>query len=71
MKRKKVESSNIASVGYDWETMTLEVEFTNDDVYQYTPVTEQAYKDMMNAESVGGYFYKNIRNNSAIETVKQ
>lgn len=68
MKRTAVESSNIASVGH--EDNTLEVEFNNGSVYQYTPVTKEAYKEMMNAESIGSWFYKNIRNNDMIEATK-
>jgi len=38
MKRQAVESSNLASVGYDVENEILEVEFKHGRVYQYFDV---------------------------------
>ncbi|MBA7540511.1 hypothetical protein ES705_32810 [subsurface metagenome] len=35
MKRKQVESSNLASVGYDADKKILEIEFNHGGVYQY------------------------------------
>ena len=67
MKRQPVESSNILSIGYDPKKMLLEVEFGNGAVYQYHPITEQAYKELMNADSIGSWFFKNIKNNKDIK----
>ena len=36
MERKKVSSSKIRTVGYDARTQTLEVEFNNGSVMQYS-----------------------------------
>lgn len=64
MNRTPVISSNIASVGYDPTTMTLEVEFKNgSSPYQYFDVPEPVYQEMMGAASVGTFFNQNIRNN--------
>jgi hypothetical protein len=68
MERKGVISSNISSIGYDPQSMTLEVQFYDQKIYQYTPVTQEAYNNLMAAESVGSYFAKNIRNNKDIKT---
>ncbi len=68
LERKEVKSSNITSIGYDPKGKRLEVEFWNGKLYRYHPVTEEAYKQMMNAESIGSWFYKNIRNNENINT---
>ena len=38
MNRISMRSSNIVSVGYDSESETLEIEFSNG-VYQYSPLT--------------------------------
>ena len=62
MKRQTVESSNLASIGYDPENEILEVEFNHGGVYQYFDVPQDVYKDLMNAESHGKYFSANIRN---------
>ncbi len=61
MNRTPVTSSNVASVGYDPNTMTLEVEFRNGSVYQYFDVPETVYQDLMSASSVGTYLNQNIK----------
>lgn len=67
MERKKIVSSNINSIGYDEDTKTLEVEFFNQKVYQYSPITQEGYSLLMNAESIGSFFAKNIKNNKDIQ----
>ena len=72
MNRKPVESSRIASVGYDPKKKILEVEFAKGgQIYHYSPITEEAYIQMMKAESVGKWFQKNIIDATNILTVKQ
>jgi hypothetical protein len=61
MKRQDVDSSMLATVGYDAKTKTLEVEFNHGGVYQYFDVSKKVYEELINAESVGSYFYHNIR----------
>ncbi|RIX76312.1 KTSC domain-containing protein [Acidovorax cavernicola] len=61
MERQAVTSSNVASVGYDGETLTLEIEFNNGTVYQYFDVTEQIYNELISAGSVGAYLAANIK----------
>lgn len=68
MPRTPVESSNIKSIGFDKNT--LQVEFTNGAVYNYTPITEDCYKELMSAESKGEYFYQNIRKNENVTLTK-
>jgi hypothetical protein len=62
MKRQQVESSNLASVGYDAANEILEVEFNHGGVYQYFDVPESEYISLMSASSHGSYFSANIRN---------
>ncbi len=62
MKRQAVESSNLASVGYDAENEILEVEFIHGGIYQYFDVPENVFEELMNADSHGVYFSANIRN---------
>lgn len=61
MNRAPITSSSVASVGYDPNTMTLEVEFGDGSVYQYFDVPETVYQDLMSATSVGTYLNQNIR----------
>lgn len=70
MKLIPVESSNIKSVGYSVETMTLFIEFHNGDMYSYTPVSQPGWIQFMKAESKGKFFIANIRNNPLIAATK-
>jgi len=56
MDRTRVSSSNLASVGYDAQTQTLEIEFLNGGIYQYYSVPENRYTGLMSASSKGEYF---------------
>ena len=61
MKRQSVESSNLASIGYDAENEILEIEFNHGGVYQYFDVPKNVYEELMNADSQGQYFDRNIK----------
>ena len=63
MKRTVVQSSNLLSVGYDEKTLTLEVEFGDSSIYQYTRIPKQVYVELMSAEKKGVYFCRYIRDN--------
>jgi len=62
MNRIPVDSSNIADVGYDDDTMTLEVGFRNGTVYQYFDVPQTVYQEFMGADSKGIFLNANIKN---------
>jgi hypothetical protein len=51
MNRRPVTSSNVASIG--WDDETLEVEFVSGHVYQYHDVPESEYTAMLGADSIG------------------
>jgi len=61
MRRKPVDSSAIASLGYDPARETLEVEFRSGNVYRFFDVPEEVYKDLLAARSKGRYFGSFIR----------
>lgn len=61
MDRVPVSSSNIASIGYDQQSATLEVEFLNGSIYQYYDVPEHEHEGLMNADSHGKYLDANIK----------
>lgn len=60
IERMVVQSSNLASVGYDPDTETLEVEFINCRVYQYLGVPQFIYEELMSSPSLGRYLNHNI-----------
>lgn len=62
MIRESVSSSNIASIGYDPNTETLEVEFNNGTVYQYYNVGAALNNQLMQAPSKGQFLNTYIRN---------
>ncbi len=63
MIRTQVGSSNIASIGYDQKTKTLEVEFLNGSIYQYFDVPQAVYEEFIRAESKGKYLAYQIKGN--------
>ena len=66
MELKPVKSSNIAAIGYDSMDKKLVVKFHNGSVYEYEPVQPETHLALINADSIGGYFAKNIKNNKRI-----
>jgi hypothetical protein len=61
LKRERVSSSAIVSVGYDQASHTLEVEFAAGTVYQYYDVESKTYRDLMKASSKGRFLDLHIR----------
>jgi len=56
-----VQSSNLASVDYDWGG-TLTIAFHSGGVYEYYGVPHSEYSGLLNAESHGKYFHARIKN---------
>lgn len=61
MKRKSVNSSNIDSIGYEFQSSTLEIKFSNRSAYHYYDVPENIYLELIQASSCGRYFISNIK----------
>lgn len=59
--REKVESSVIASVGYDKERRDLMVEFKSGEIYMYQGVPPIVYEKFLEAESKGSFFNSNVK----------
>ncbi len=57
--QQDVVSSNIAKAGYDDDTLYLL--FNSGIAYKYHTVPKAQYLALVKAESVGSFFYKNIR----------
>ena len=63
MERQPVSSSSLASIGYNPDSETLEVEFVkNGQVYEYYNVPQFMYDRLMEAPSLGIFFNAEIRN---------
>lgn len=61
MNRVSVTSSNLASIGYDPSSRTLEIEFNNGRLYEYYDVPSSVHAGLMAASSHGQYFDRNIK----------
>ena len=59
--RLSVESSAIASVGYDARSRTLEVEYAGGGVYRYLGVPQRAYELLLRADSLGAFVTRRIK----------
>ncbi len=69
--RQKVSSSDIASVGYDEPTGTLEIEFHATGLYRYFSVPKTVYEGLISTPSPGKFFLQNIKAKFAWEKVAQ
>ena len=63
-------SSVIKSLTYDENRKDLSVSFKSGKLYVYTPVSQQFFNKLQNAESKGKFFNKNIRDNEALTCLK-
>ncbi|WP_067049149.1 KTSC domain-containing protein [Methanofollis ethanolicus] len=61
MLRQAVTSTTIQSVGYSPLSGTLEIEFTNGSLYQFSDVPASVYRELMAASSHGTYFNEHIK----------
>ena len=62
MERYSIASSNIASIGYDADTDTLEVEFLSGAIYQYYNIPQNMYDQLVQAGSKGRFLNTYIKN---------
>jgi hypothetical protein len=62
MKRTPVVSKPIASVGYDAQSGTLEIEFRTGDLYEYYDVPVFVHRALLAAKSKGRFFQDKIAN---------
>lgn len=57
-----VVSSKLKAVGYEESPMILRVEFYKDGVFECYGVPELVYRDLLDAQSLGSYFKRYIKN---------
>lgn len=59
--RIRVTSSHLHSVGYDAESLTLEVAMCTGTIYHYYEVSQETYEALISASSHGKYFVQYIQ----------
>ncbi len=64
MKMTNADSSHIKAHGFDPSTGLLTLHFHSGDKYQYGRVSQMQYEAMCNADSMGQWFHRNLRNNA-------
>jgi hypothetical protein len=56
-----VDSSNIEAIGYDAPSSELHVQFLKTGLYVYHDVPQHVFEELLNADSKGSYFNRNIK----------
>jgi len=69
VERSAVRSTDIAIVGYEKDTQTLEIAFRSGHIYRYRDVPEAIYESLMKSESHGSYFRDHIREKFACDKI--
>ncbi len=69
MKLEKVNSSDIAAIGYDPEHQTLAIEFHATGRYHYFSVPPEIYDQLRQTPTHGKFFHRNIKGKYAWEKV--
>lgn len=64
-----VKSSNIASVGYDPESRTMQVNFLSGTQYHYYGVDQPVYDRFLRSKSLGSYLADNIKDRFASKQI--
>ena len=70
MERKRLNASTLRSAGYDVRNRVLEIEFSNGGINQYTGVSEEIYRRLMNAPSPASYFQDQIEESYSAKRVR-
>lgn len=70
MRRRRVDSRAVRSVGYDEERHELEVEFAAGGVYRYSLVPRRRYEELLAAPSIGAYVATQIKPHHPVTEVE-
>jgi len=70
MKMEPVESRHISHIGHEERTGLMRVRFQNGGEYMFGNVQPEKFKAMMEADSIGQFFHREIKNNKAHSYVK-
>ena len=69
MQRQPVNSSDVAGIGYDATTETLEIEFKASGVYRYFSVPQAIHDEFARTPSPGKFFLQHITGRYAWEKI--
>lgn len=69
VKRKTVSSSNIAEIGYHFETKTVVIKFHSGGIYTVNPVDMVEYEFFSGASSLGKFYHSNWKNQKTVERI--
>jgi KTSC domain len=61
MNRRPIASSVIAELGYDRQTSIMELKFRTGRVYRFYMIPAAVFEALLESESAGRYFNKEIR----------
>jgi hypothetical protein len=61
IKRVRIESTALATIGYSRRLSALEIEFRNGAIYRYLDVAPEVYEALLNANSKARFYDENIR----------
>jgi hypothetical protein len=70
MDRKKVSSGSIRSIGFDERNRLLEIEFSDGKIVQYTGVSAEIHRRLVNAPSIVSYFRDNVEESFTAKRIK-
>ena len=70
MERKKVNSSQIRSIGYDPAAQMLEIELTDGTIWQYSKVPSEVYRRFMAAPTMISFYRDSIEDDYSRRRIK-
>lgn len=71
MRRRPVDSSSIAEIGYAPRARELEVLFRNGGLYRYFDVPAPVHRALLEAESIGRYLNRHVRTRYRYRRLRQ
>jgi hypothetical protein len=70
MERKKVNASNMRSVGYDANAQVLEIEFSDGKIVQYSRISSEVHRRLMASPSMKSFFDDNIEDTYSAKRIR-
>lgn len=70
MERKRVNSGQIKSVGYEASSQTLEIEFNSGSIMQYSRVSPEVHRRFLAAPTMASFFRDNIEESFTAKRIR-
>lgn len=64
-----VDSTTLEKVGYDADSRELYLQFLSGSTYVYSDVSPETHQELLDADSIGSYFNREIKPNYAYRQV--